>query len=99
MTLPQQMLVEARLPSQPLADPAAEVAARLGARLDDSWSGRRVAVAAGSRGIDQYGTVVAAVVATLKASLGRKGLAKAAPTRADQKAEPVKQPARRRRAS
>ncbi len=39
------------------------------------------------------------LVATLKASLGRKGLAKAAPTRADQKAEPVKQPARRRRAS
>ena len=39
------------------------------------------------------------LVATLKASLGRKGLAKAAPTKADQKAEPAKQPAGRRRAS
>jgi DNA end-binding protein Ku len=37
------------------------------------------------------------LVARLKASLGRRGLAKAAPTTADQKAEPAKQPARRRR--
>jgi DNA end-binding protein Ku len=39
------------------------------------------------------------LVATLKASLERKGPAKAAPTKADQKTGPVKQPARRRRAS
>ena len=40
------------------------------------------------------------LVATLKASLERKGLAKAAPTKVDQKtASPAKQPARRRRAS
>ena len=39
------------------------------------------------------------LVETLKASLGRKGLAKAAPTKVDQKAAPAKQPTRRRRAS
>ena len=66
-TLPPQMLVEARLPSHPLADPAGDVVARLGPRLDGSWSGRRVAVAAGSRGIDRYAGVVRAVVAALKA--------------------------------
>jgi hypothetical protein len=66
LTLPQQMLVEARLPSRPLADPGAQAASRLRGRLDGSWSGRRVAVAAGSRGIDRYAEVVAAVVATLK---------------------------------
>ena len=66
-TLPPQMLVEARLPSHPLADPAGDVVARLGPRLDGSWSGRRVAVAAGSRGIDRYAEVVRAVVAALKA--------------------------------
>jgi DNA end-binding protein Ku len=39
------------------------------------------------------------LVATQKASLGRKELAKAAPTKADQKTTSAKQPARRRRAS
>jgi DNA end-binding protein Ku len=39
------------------------------------------------------------LVATLKASLERKVLAKAAPTKADQKTAPARQPARRRRAS
>ena len=39
------------------------------------------------------------LVATLKASLERKELAKAAPSKADQKTKPAKQPARRRRAS
>ena len=70
-TLPPQMLVEARLPSQPLADPAAEVGARLRSRLDASWSGRLEAVAAGSRGIDRYSEVLAAVVAALKAAGAR----------------------------
>ena len=59
-TFPAQMLVEARLASHALADPNGEVRARLGARLDSSWAGRRVAVAAGSRGIDRYAEVVAA---------------------------------------
>jgi DNA end-binding protein Ku len=39
------------------------------------------------------------LVATLRASLERKGPAKVAPTRVDQKVAPAKQPARRRRAS
>jgi hypothetical protein len=39
------------------------------------------------------------LVATLKASLGQKELAKAAPTKVDQKTAPANQPARRRRAS
>jgi DNA end-binding protein Ku len=39
------------------------------------------------------------LVATLKASLGRKALAKAAPTKAEQEPTPTKRPARRRRAS
>jgi Ku70/Ku80 beta-barrel domain len=39
------------------------------------------------------------LVATLKASLGRKGLAKAAPAKAEAEPTPAKRPARRRRAS
>ena len=67
-TLPPQLLVEAQLPSHALADPRARPGpARLGARLDSAWAGRRVAVAAGSRGIDRYAEVVAAVVASLAA--------------------------------
>ena len=46
----------------------AEITARLGARLGPEWSGLRVAVAAGSRGIDRYAEVVRAVVATLRAA-------------------------------
>jgi hypothetical protein len=69
--LPKQVLLEARLASRRLADPAAEVRARLQPRLDASWAGRRVAVAAGSRGIDRYAEVVRAVVDTLKASGAR----------------------------
>jgi Domain of unknown function (DUF362) len=67
-TLPPQMLVEAELPSHRLADPAGETRARLAPRLDAAWAGRRVAVAAGSRGIDRYAEVVAAVVASLRAA-------------------------------
>jgi len=66
--LPPQVLVKANLPSRALSDPAAEVRARLGPKLDRSWAGRRVAVAAGSRGIDRYADVVRAVVATLQAA-------------------------------
>ena len=66
--LPSQQLVEARLVSRALPDPAAEIKARLRARLGPEWSGLRVAVAAGSRGIDRYAEVVHAVVATLRAA-------------------------------
>ena len=52
--------------SRALPDPTAEIKARLGARLGPEWSGLRVAVAAGSRGIDRYAEVVRAVVATLR---------------------------------
>jgi hypothetical protein len=70
-TLPRQVLVEARLASHALADPGSDVLARLASHLDASWSGRRVAVAAGSRGIDRYAEVVAAVVAALQSAGAR----------------------------
>jgi len=67
ITLPPQILVEARLSSHSLADPATETRARLESLLaGGAWAGRRVAVAAGSRGIDRYALVVKAVVETLK---------------------------------
>ena len=66
--LPKQVLLEAQLASRRLADPGAEIAARLRPSLDAWWAGRRVAVAAGSRGIDRYAEVVRAVVATLRAA-------------------------------
>jgi uncharacterized protein (DUF362 family) len=66
--LPAQMLVEARLPSHALANPAAEAAGRLDALLAGrDCRGQRIAVGAGSRGIDRIAEVVGAVVATLKA--------------------------------
>jgi hypothetical protein len=64
--LPAQWLVEARLVSRALADPTAEIQARLGAHLGPEWSGLRVAVAAGSRGIDRYAEVIRAAVGTLR---------------------------------
>ncbi len=68
IALPSQLLVEARLPNHSLADPAAETRARLEVLLaGGAWKGRRVAVAAGSRGIDRYASVVRAVVAALEA--------------------------------
>ena len=66
--LPAQMLVEARLPSHALENPAAEAAGRLDALLAGlDCRGKRIAVGAGSRGIDRIAEVVGAVVATLKA--------------------------------
>jgi hypothetical protein len=66
--LPAQMLVEARLPSHALENPAAEAAGRLDALLAGvDCRGQRVAVGAGSRGIDRIAEVVRAVVTTLKA--------------------------------
>ena len=71
MKLPDQMLVEARLPSHALANPGAEVTARLEATLGGhDLAGRRIAVGAGSRGIDRIAEVTFAVVAWLKASRG-----------------------------
>jgi hypothetical protein len=68
ITLPAQMLVEARLPSHALADPAAETTARLEAGLARAEvAGRRVGVGVGSRGIDALPLVVRAVVDWLRA--------------------------------
>jgi hypothetical protein len=68
MKLPDQMLVEARLPSHALADPGAEVAARLEAALaGEALAGRGIAVACGSRGIDRIAQVTRAVISWLKA--------------------------------
>jgi hypothetical protein len=66
--LPAQMLVEARLPSHALENPAAEAAGRLDALLAAvDCRDKRIAVGAGSRGIDRIAEVVRAVVTTLKA--------------------------------
>ena len=67
MKLPDQMLVEARLPSHALANPAAEITARLEATLGkENLAGRGIAVGVGSRGIDRIAEVVLAVVTWLK---------------------------------
>jgi Lactate racemase N-terminal domain len=65
--LPKQLQVAAQLETHPLADPAAETAAQLNAVLADfDLRGQRVAVAVGSRGIDQLPVVVRATIETLK---------------------------------
>jgi len=65
--LPAQMLVEARLPSYALEDPAAETAGRLDAFLAGvDCRDKRIAIGAGSRGIDRIAEVVRAVASTLK---------------------------------
>jgi len=67
MMLPAQMLVEARLPSHALPNPAAEAAGRLDALLAGvDCRNKRIAVGTGSRGIDRIAEVVRAVVVTLK---------------------------------
>jgi hypothetical protein len=66
--LPAQMLVEARLPSHALEDPAAAAASRLDAFLAGvDCRDRRIAVGLGSRGIDRIAEVGRAVVAALEA--------------------------------
>ncbi len=68
--LPQQMLVRARLEDHRLQDTGAETAAQLDAVFSNvDLTGRSVAVAVGSRGIDQLYTVVKAAITKLK-SLG-----------------------------
>jgi hypothetical protein len=65
--LPAPLLVEARFESHALADAAGETLARLDAALSAApLEGKRVAVAVGSRGIDQIATVARAAVEYLK---------------------------------
>jgi hypothetical protein len=67
IAIPPQLLVEARWEDHALADVAAETSAQLDAALSDfNWKSRRVALAVGSRGIDQIATVVRAAVDWLK---------------------------------
>jgi len=71
-SLPKQILVRARLEDHRLHDTGAETAAQLGAVFSNiDLAGRAVAVAVGSRGIDQLATVVNAAIAKLK-SLGAR---------------------------
>ena len=61
------MLLAQKLVDHALADPAAEVAARLGAIEDEGWRGLEVAVGLGSRGIDRIALVAETVVGWLRA--------------------------------
>jgi Domain of unknown function (DUF362) len=66
-TFPRQLLIEADVSARPLADPAATLTAQLSAVLSPaSLKGRRIAVGAGSRGIDRIPLVVATIVAFLR---------------------------------
>ncbi len=70
--LPQQTLVRARLEDHRLQDTGAETAAQLDAVFSGvDLTGRSVAVAVGSRGIDQLATVAKAAISKLK-SLGAR---------------------------
>jgi hypothetical protein len=69
--LPRQVLVEARIASRRLADPASAVTAQ----LDGLWGatrfdGRRIAIGVGSRGIDRIADVVRATAAAIRARGG-----------------------------
>ena len=69
-TFPRQLVVEADVPSDRLADPAAVLAAQLTALLADEADalfGKRIAIGAGSRGIDRIPEVIRTVVTVLKA--------------------------------
>jgi hypothetical protein len=68
--LPRQLLVEARIPSRRLADPAAEVTAQLHAMPDTRLHGKRIVIGVGSRGIDRITDVVRATVAFVRAHGG-----------------------------
>jgi hypothetical protein len=69
-TLPRQLLVEARIPSRRLADPAAEVTAQLHALPDAHLHGKRIVIGVGSRGIDRIVDVVRATAAFVRARGG-----------------------------
>jgi hypothetical protein len=67
ISLQPQLLVEAKWESHALADVAMETTAQLGDVFSAvEWSNRRVAVAVGSRGIDQIATVARAAIDWLK---------------------------------
>ena len=66
-TFPRQLVVEADVPSNRLADPAGALAGQLAALVQaDAVRGKRIAVGAGSRGIDRIPEVIRTVVTVLK---------------------------------
>ncbi len=65
--LPRQVLVEATVASRRLADPAGAVAGQLAGMLaPELLRGRRIAIGAGSRGIDRIAEVVRATVSFVR---------------------------------
>jgi hypothetical protein len=65
--LPRQILIEPRVEHHALADPAATLLERLEATWPaEDWSGRRVVVGIGSRGIDRIAEVARTVVGWLR---------------------------------
>ena len=66
-TFPRQLVFEADVPSNRLADPAGALASQLAALVQaDAVRGKRIAVGAGSRGIDRIPEVIRTVVTVLK---------------------------------
>ena len=66
--LPRQVLIAPRVARHALAEPAAELQQRLnGEWAGEDWSGKRVAVGVGSRGIDRIAEIAATVVQWLRA--------------------------------
>ncbi len=73
--LPRQVLVEARIASRRLDDPASSVTAQLGAVLGNTrLDGQRVVIGVGSRGIDRIPEVVRAAVAFIKSRGGEPAI-------------------------
>jgi hypothetical protein len=70
-TLPRQVLVEARIPSRRLDDPASAVTAQLASALGDRrLDGQRIAIGVGSRGIDRIPEVVRTAVGFIRSRGG-----------------------------
>jgi hypothetical protein len=66
--LPRQVLVAPRVERHALADPAGELLQQLnGEWAGEDWTGKRVAVGVGSRGIDRIAEMAATVVQWLRA--------------------------------
>jgi hypothetical protein len=66
--LPRQILVAPPLERHALADPARRLRERLDATwMNEDWTGKRVAVAVGSRGIDRIAEMASTVVAWVRA--------------------------------
>jgi hypothetical protein len=67
-SLPRQLLIEPRIAHHALPDPSGELQEQLDATWhDEPWTGMRVAVGIGSRGIDRIGELARTVVAWLRA--------------------------------